>query len=136
MSLALITRVLPFILFPFLSCDKNMELFPEQCDCAIEPLRLSQPSAVTYQVSAHDEASVSSITYQTSDGPVTTHHASLPFSTTVQLNQGEIIALVAKGNPGQGSIILTYEIKDSASAAHTLGSSVSRAWISKDGSCQ
>ena len=136
MRLAVFVRVLPFILFPLLSCDKNMELFPTQCDCDIEPLRLSQPSLVTYQVFTHDKASVSTITYQTSDGPVTTHHAALPFSTTVQLAKGETIGLTAKGDPGEGSIVLTYEIKDSEPVPNTLGSSVSKVWISKDGTCQ
>ena len=136
MRLVVIIKILPFILLPFLSCDKNMELFPVQCDCDIESLRLSQPSLVTYQVVAHDEAAVSSITYQTNDGLVTTHHASLPFTTTVQLAKGETIALTAKGDPGKGSIVLTYEIKNSEPTTTTLGSSVSRAWILKDGACQ
>lgn len=136
MSIAVIIKVLPFILLPLLSCDKSMELFPEQCDCDIETLRVSQPSLVTYQVFTHDQASVSSITYQTSDGPVTTHLASIPFSTTVQLKKGETVALTAKGDPGKGSIVLTYEIKDSEPTPSTLGSSVSKVWVSKDGSCQ
>ncbi len=136
MRLVVIIKILSFILLPLLSCDKNMELFPSQCNCDIEPLRLTQPSLVTYQVSAHDEATVSSITYQTNDGPVTTNQASLPFSTTVQLAEGETIELIAKGNPGNGSIILTYEVNDSKDTQTMLSSSVSKVWILKEGACQ
>ena len=136
MHLTAIIKVLPFVLIPLLSCDERMELSPSQCNCDIDGIRLSQPSLITYQVAAHDDAFVTSITYHTNDGPVTTNHPSLPFSTTVQLATGETIALQADGNPGKGSIVLTYETNDDPHIPAVSSSSVSKVWVLEDGICR
>src|SRR3546814_1443315 len=91
------------------SCEERTELSPTQCNCNIDGIQLSEQRLVTYQVAAHDDAFVSSVTYHTNDGPVTTNHPSLPFSTTVQLAKGETIALQIEGNPGNGVIVLSYD---------------------------
>ncbi len=135
MYLAAAVRTLPFILFPLLSCEKGPALFPAQCNCDIEVLHISEPSLVTYQVFAHDEASVSSITYQTKSGKVTKESPTLPFRITIQLDKGDSIALVATGNPKEGSIVLGYEVQEKNTST-TLSSSVSRVWVLKDGLCQ
>jgi len=136
MHLTTIIKVLPFVLIPLLSCDESMEFSPSQCNCDIDGIRLSQSSLVTYQVAAHEGAFVSSITYHTNDGPVTTNHPSLPFSTTVQLATGETVALQAEGNPGKGSIVLTYETNDDPHTPNVLSSSVSKVWVLENGVCR
>jgi len=135
MRLAII-KLMAFILFPFLSCDKNMELFPWQCDCDIDVIRLSKPSSVTYRVFAQEGATVSSITYRTSSGLMTAQNPELPFSTTVHLDKDQPMALTAKGNPKEGSIVLTYEVQEHGEAPGLLSSSVSKVWILKDGVCE
>ncbi|RQP14208.1 hypothetical protein [Parapedobacter defluvii] len=134
MHLADVVRML-FILLPLLSCDKSQELYPSQCNCDIEALRISEPSLVTYQVAAYENASVSTITYKTSKGKVTIEPESLPFETTIQLDKGDTIALTAVGNPKKGSIILGYEIKEK-DRPDPNSSTASRVWILKDGTCQ
>lgn len=136
MRLAVVISAFPFVLALLFSCDESMELAPTQCNCDIDGMRLSEPSLVTYQVAVHDGAFVSSITYHTNDGRVTTNHPSLPFSTTVQLTAGETIALQVEGNPGRGSIVLTYETNDGPHAHPPLSSSVSKVWILEDGICR
>ncbi len=118
------------------SCEERMELNPTQCNCDIDGIQLSEHSLVTYQVAAHDEAFVSSVTYHTNDGPLTTNHPSLPFSTTVQLAKGEIIALQVEGNPGTGAIVLTYDTNSDPHTPNVLSSSVSRVWVLQDGTCR
>ena len=119
-----------------ISCNEGVGLVPTQCDCDIEGARLVQPSLVTYRVAAYDGAVVSSITYQTSNGPVTADRPPLPFSTSVQLAKGEILALRATGNPEGGSIVLTYETADDPHIPFVMSSSVSRIWISEGGICK
>lgn len=136
MRLAVIICALPFVLALLSSCNETMELAPTACNCGIDGMRLSEPSLVTYQVAAHDGALVSSVTYHTNDGPVTTNHPSLPFRTTVQLVAGETIGLQVAGNPGQGSIALTYETNDGPHAPNQLSSSVSKVWVLEDGVCR
>ena len=118
------------------SCDERMDLDPAQCDCDIDGLQLSEQQLVTYQVSAHDSAFVSSVTYRTNDGLITTDHPSLPFSTTVQLSKGDTVALRVTGNPGDGTIILTYETNGGPRTADALSSSVSKVWTIDNGSCR
>ncbi|WP_090605864.1 hypothetical protein [Parapedobacter koreensis] len=113
-----------------------MDMFPVQCNCNIDVAQLSRSSSVTYEVFAHEGASVSSITYKTSSGAVTTHNPELPFRTTVELEKGETMALTAKGNPKNGSIILTYEVQEHNDASGMASSSVSKVWILKDGVCE
>src|SRR5690606_523281 len=132
--LAVIISILSFVT-SLLSCDENMDLAPTQCNCDIDGIRLSEPTLVTYQVAVQDGAFVSSITYHTNDGPVTTNHPSLPFSTTVQLTAGELIYLQAEGSPGQGNIVLTYETNASPFTSNPTSSSTSKVWISQDGIC-
>jgi|GEM_PF-867774 len=117
------------------ACDKTVDMSPVQCDCNIESLHISVPSVVTYQVFAHDNASVSSITYQSPKGQVTIEPDSIPFSTTVQLDTGDHVLLTATGNPKGGSIVLGYEVQEQNIPA-PLSSSTSKVWILKDGSCQ
>ncbi len=118
------------------SCEDRMGLAPTQCNCNIDGLQLSEQRLVTYQVAVHDEAFVSSVTYHTNDGPVTTKHPSLPFSTTVQLAKGETVALQVEGNPGKGAIVLTYDTNNDQYASDGLSNSVSRVWVLADGICQ
>lgn len=132
----IIISVLVFTLTPLQSCDERMDLVPTHCNCDIDGHQLSEDSSVTYQVATHDDAFISSVTYHTNDGPITSNHPSLPFSTTVQLAKGETIALHVEGSPGKGTIVLTYEISDGPHTSSALGSSVSKAWILEDGICQ
>lgn len=118
------------------SCEERAELAPTQCNCDIDGTKLTEEHLVTYHVDAEDEAFVSSVTYHTNDGPVTTNHPSLPFSTTVQLAKGESIALSVVGNPGKGVIILTYDTRSAPDSSDMLSSSVSKAWILEDGICR
>ncbi|MGV3762508.1 hypothetical protein [Parapedobacter sp.] len=118
------------------SCEKRTDLTPTSCNCDIDGEQLSEQRLVTYQVAAHNEALVSSVTYQTNDGPVTTNHPALPFSTTVQLAKGETIALRVEGNPGKGAIVLTYDTNNTPHTPNVLSSSVSRVWILEDGTCR
>lgn len=118
------------------SCEERMELSPTQCNCDIDGIQLSAQRLVTYQVAAHDDAFVSSVTYHTNDGPVTTDHPSLPFSTTVQLAKGETIALQVEGNPGKGIIVLTYDTNNDPHMPNELSSSVSRVWVLENGICR
>lgn len=118
------------------SCEERAELAPTQCNCDIDGIKLTEQRLVTYQVATHDEAFVSSVTYHTNDGPVTTNHPSLPFSTTVQLAKGESVALSVAGNPGKGAIILTYDTNSAPHLPNTLSSSVSRVWVLEDGICR
>ncbi len=136
MRLAIITSAFLISLTPLQSCEERMELTPTQCDCDIDGLQLSEQSLVTYQVAAYEEAFVSSVTYHTNDGPVTTNHPSLPFSTTVQLAKGETIALQVKGNPGTGTIVLTYETNNGPHTPNISSSSVSKVWVLENGICQ
>jgi len=136
MRLVAIIIILPFILFPLSSCDKNLEFLPWQCHCDIEVITLSKPSFVTYQVAAYDGASVSSVTYQTDSGQAVVDHPSLPFETTVLMEKGTKVGLVATGDPKKGNIILTYEIRGKEDGVHALSSSVSRVWVMKDGVCR
>ncbi len=136
MRLTVIFSLLLVVSAMLQSCDERMELTPTHCNCDIDGIKLSEHSLVTYQVAAHDEAFVSSVTFQTNDGPVTTNHPSLPFSTTVQLAKGETIALQVEGNPGNGAIVLTYETNDNLHTPNVLGSSVSKVWVLEDGICR
>ena len=136
MRLAVAPRILSFILVPMLSCDQQMELLPRPCSCDIEAATLSTPSLITYRVSAGDGADVSSITYQTNDGQVTAHDPALPFVAAVELKKGQTVALAATGNPGKGSIVLTYEAQGIHDTSRMLSSSISRVWVLKDGICQ
>ncbi len=135
MHLATIVSTLLLVILPFLSCNKSQELSPRQCDCDIEALHVSVPSLVTYQVSAFDDASVSSITYRTSKGEVTVEPDSFPFAASVQLDTGDRVALTATGNPKGGSIVLGYEVQEKDIPA-PRSSSTSRVWVLKDGTCQ
>lgn len=135
MHLATLFRTLLFIILPLLSCDKSQELSLRQCDCNIDPLHVSEPSLVTYLVSAYDDASVSSITYQTSNGKVTVTPESFPFAASVQLDKGDRVVLTATGNPKGGSIVLEYEVQEKDLSA-PASSSTSRVWVLKDGTCQ
>ncbi len=137
MYLITIIKFLPLIiLLPLLSCDKNTELFPWQCDCHIEAVKLTKPSTVTYHVSANGDAAVSSVTYQTANGAVTRNNPSLPFKATAQMKTGDTVSLTAKGNPGEGNIVLTYDVEDSEDQPSKLSSSMSRVWIMRNGNCQ
>jgi len=136
MRLTVILGLFLMVSASLLSCEERMELTPTQCDCDIDGLQLSEQRLVTYQVAAHDEAIVSSVTYHTNDGPVTTNHPSLPFSTTVLLAKGETIALQVRGNPGKGGIVLTYDISSAPHSPSELSSTVSRVWVLEDGICQ
>src|SRR5690606_24518963 len=118
------------------SCEERAELAPTQCNCDIDGIKLTEQRLVTYQVAAHDEAFVSSVTYHTNDGPVTTNHPSLPFSTTVQLATGETIVLQGEGNPGTGAIVLTYDTNSDQHTPNVLSSSVSKVWVLEDGTCR
>ncbi len=118
------------------SCEERLALTPTQCNCDIDGIQLSEQRLVTYQVATHDDAFVSSVTYHTNDGPVTTNHPSLPFSTTVQLAKGETIALQVEGNPGRGAIVLTYDTNTDQQTPNVLSSSVSRVWVLEDGTCR
>lgn len=136
MRLTIILSLFLMVSATWLACEERMELTPTQCNCDIDGIQLSEPRMVTYQVSAHDEAVVASVTYHTNDGPVTANAPSLPFSTTVQLAEGETIALTVAGNPGKGVILLTYETNNTPYASNELSSSVSRAWVLEDGVCR
>lgn len=118
------------------SCDERMELVPTQCNCDIDGVQLAEQRLVTYQVAVHDGAFVSSVTYHTNDGPITTNHPSLPFSTTVQLAKGETIALQVDGSPGEGAIVLTYETNSGPHTPNVSSSSVSRVWVLENGICR
>jgi len=135
MHLVTVVSTLLLIIPPFLSCEKSTELSPGQCNCDIEALRVSGPSLVTYQVYANDDASVSSITYQTRKGMVTVEPESFPFATSVQLDKGDRVVLTAKGNPQRGSIVLGYEVQEN-DLPTPRSSSTSRVWVIKDGACQ
>lgn len=135
MHLTAVVKTLFLVILSLLSCNKSQELFPQQCDCHIETLQVSGPSLVTYQVSAHSNASVNSITYQTSKGKVTIEPDSIPFAVSVQLNKGDRAVLTATGNPNGGSIILGYEVQEKDFPT-PRSSSTSRVWIVKDGTCQ
>ena len=117
------------------SCDKTVDFSPGQCNCDIESLHVSAPSIVTYQVSAYDNASVTSITYQTPKGQIKIEPDSIPFTTSVHLEKGDRVSLIATGNPKGGSIVLGYEVQEQ-NAALPMSSSTSRVWVLKDGSCQ
>lgn len=137
MRLAVITVILiPLIAFACSSCEKRAEYFPSPCNCEIEQFTLSEPSLVTYQVSADADATISSITYQTGQEQVTVNNPQLPFNAAIQLEEGQTVSLTAVGNPKNGSIILTYETRDRVSAPNELSSSVSRVWIRTDDTCQ
>ncbi|MEC3880562.1 hypothetical protein [Parapedobacter sp. 10938] len=118
------------------SCDERLELTPAHCNCDIDGVQLDEQRSVTYQVAAHDEAFVSSITYHTNDGPVTTNHPSLPFSTSVQLAKGQTVALKVEGNPGKGAIVLSYDTNNDPHTPNVLSSSASRVWVLEDGICR
>lgn len=136
MRLTVIIKFLPLILFPLLSCDKNTELFPWQCNCNIDVMKLSKSGAVTYHVFTNGDATVSSVTYQTSDGQVTVDNPSLPFKATTKMGVGETVLLTAKGNPGKGNIVLTYDVENSNDERSMLSSSASRVWVLKNGNCK
>lgn len=136
MRLMVAIKFLPLILFPLLSCDKNMDLFPWQCNCNVDVMKLAKPSTVTYHIFVNGDATVSTITYQTNDGQVTVHNPSLPFKTTTKMGIGDSVLLTAKGNPGKGNIVLTYDVENSGDERNMLSSSTSRVWIKKNGNCQ
>lgn len=136
MRLTLFIGVFLMVSVTLQSCEERMELSPAQCNCDIDGMELSEQGLVTYQVAAHDDAFVSSVTYHTNDGPVTTNHPSLPFSTTVQLAKGETIGLQVAGNPGKGTIVLTYETDGGPHKPNVLSSSISRVWVSENGVCR
>ena len=136
MRLVLLTGISLFILTTMQSCEERMELVPTQCNCDIDGMRLSEQRLVTYQVAVADGALVSSVTYQTNDGPITTDHPATPFSTTVLLAKGETIALQVAGHPGKGTITLTYETSSNPHTPEALSSSVSKVWAVEDGICR
>jgi len=135
MHLATVISTLFFLILPLFSCDKSQELSFRQCNCNIEALHVSAPSLVTYQVSAYNDASVSSITYQTSKGKVTIAPDSFPFAASVQLDKGDRVVLTAIGDPKGGSIVLGYEVQEK-DAPTPVSSSSSRVWVLNDGTCQ
>ena len=136
MRLAVILGLFFMVSAMFHSCDERMELVPASCNCIIDGIRLSEQHLVTYHVAVRDKAVVSSVTYHTNDGPVTTNHPSLPFSTTGLLAEGEAIGLEVEGNPGKGAIVLTYDATNTPHGPAGLSSSMSKVWVLEDGVCQ
>lgn len=117
------------------SCDRQLELFPEKCACDIDSIVLSQPATVTYRVETYDGAAVSSVTFRTDSGLATVEHPSLPFEVSRTLSAGTAVQLAATGRPGEGTIVLTYEV-DHRSDTQPSASILSRAWVQRDGTCQ
>jgi len=135
MRLAVLINSFSFITLVFSSCDKNVDMLPGQCNCDIETVQISAPSLVTYRVSAHADARVSSITYQTREGTVAVKPDSFPFTASAALDKGDRVVLKATGNPKGGSIVLGYEVQEQ-DTPDPQSSSSSRVWVLENGICQ
>jgi hypothetical protein len=82
--------------------------------CAVAPVSstASADGTVEYSVSTRGDGSVSTITYSDGTEDVTVTSPTLPFSVSVNVAEGDEIALHVKGTAKQGAIVASYAFVD------------------------
>ncbi|MCO4294503.1 hypothetical protein NF867_16695 [Solitalea sp. MAHUQ-68] len=97
--------VITIVIFSFVtnSCSDD-DADTQSCDVSTESYTTQSNGTVTYTVTANSGSTVTSITYEGTNGPVTVSNPGGNFNLSVNVEAGTTISLNAKGTAVKGQI--------------------------------